>query len=908
MARTAGTSTALLVHGEAGIGKSTLLEGAVATARADGLGVALARGVESESDLPFAALHELCAPLLGLRDRLPDPQARALGGALALEPGGAQDRFAVATALLSLLATAAEDTPLLAVVDDLQWVDSASREAILFAARRLDTEGVVLLLGARDGAGAALDSVPLERLHLRGLDDTAARELLAGAVTGTLAPTVADELVATAGGNPLALRELPTLLSEGQRAGHEPLPARLPPGAGVERALGQRIAGLSDDAATAVLVAAAMQSGHLGTFNRALELLGVGPGAIEEAERAGVLQVDAREVGFRHPLLRSVAYHAAPGSRIRELHLRLADVATDPQRAVWHRAIAAVEPDAALADALEEQARDARTRGGSAAAARALTRAAELTTDTSVRTRRLLEAADDAMSAGGTASARALLDAAAPAADDPLAVPHARLTGRVLVRSGDAVAGVHVLREAADRVLGHDPAAAGVLVLEEAAVHMLAGDMDTLIATAREARALFGSAGADALRDVATLVLAEGLTARGRPDEARPLFAQLAPMLDGAPVDASTHELLGMAGQCLLWLGERSRSRAVLDRLVDEARRRVAPTLLIFPLAARADLAWRLGAWDRALVDAHESVRLARETDNASLLSHALATLARIEAGRGQVPDARRHAAEAIAGAHAAGADAVAVHGHFALGLAALTEGRPGEAADELARAGELADRGHNLDPHWVPWAGDLAEALVRNGERAEAERRVAVLAERGVATGSTWAAGVVARVRGLLEPDGDAALPLLEDALALLEQDGQPFEVARAQLALGERLRRERRRTEARDPLDRAAGTFEALGAGPWAQRARQELEATGRRARSRTDRAEADELTPGELQIALRVAEGMTNREVGAAVFVSPKTVEHHLTAIYRKLGVRSRTELARRLQDVAPALATG
>lgn len=899
-------SAALLLHGEAGVGKSALLGHVADDATQRGMRVLRARGVESESDIPFAGLQELVAPLLGLRDRLPEPQSRALGAALALEPGGGEDRFAVAAALLSLLAVAAEDGPLLAAVDDVQWLDVGSREAVLFAARRIGAEGIVLLLGARDGTGASLEDALVARRRIDGLDDAQARELVTSRVSGPIAPSVVEELVRTSGGNPLALVELPGLLSREQRIGRAPLPPRLPPGQGVERAFAQRLEALSEPARQAALLASAMQAGALEVFERALQADGLDADALEEAERAGVLTVDDGRVGFPHPLLRSVAYHAAPGSRRRVAHVRLAEVAPDVRLRAWHLAIAAVEPDEEVAATLEEAARDARARGGPAAAALANTRAAELTPDPGEAARRRLEAAQDAIAAGAVEQASTLLEQAASAATGPLAAWHARLLGSVGIRAGQAREATAGLLHAADSVRDAEPVVAATLLLEAAGGCMVTGDMETLVNAAGEALELLSGEGLEPLAGVARLVLAAGLTAGGDSAAAAEHFDASAAFLEHAPFAAATAELTAMGGQCLLWLGRRDEAKAVLDRIVTAAREASAPAVLIFPLAARADVHWRTGAWDRALGDAAEAVRLARETANHGLLAHAAATLAKVEAGRGSRDDARRHAAESLAIAGAAGAEAIAVHGHFALGLAALTAGRLEEAADELRRAGELAARGGNDDVHWVPWRGDLAEALARSGAREDAAAQVAELEARGEAQDSTWAQGVALRVRGLLAADGAHGVELLERSVATLEQDGQPFEVARSQLALGERLRRERERQRSREPLERAIEAFEGLGAVPWAARAREELEASGRRARSRKDHSEADELTPGELQIALRVADGMTNREVAGAIFVSPKTVEHHLTAIYRKLGVRSRTELARAMRDVEPAAA--
>ncbi len=898
----AGLSFALLVHGDAGIGKTALLD-AVAE-HADGMRVLRARGFEAESDIAFAGLHDLLSPLLDLRDRIPGVQAQALGGALALEEAATQhDRFALPAAVLSLLGLAAEDGPLLLVVDDLQWIDEASAQALLFVARRLDADGVVLLLAARDGEPWPFDPAGIERLHLTGLAEADARQVLAQRSDG-MSPAVADTLVRTAAGNPLALRELPQSLTAEQRGGTAPLPSPLPPGAGVEAAFSRRVAALPPQTRRALLVLSAMQTRRADRLFAALAQLDLPASALDAAEAAEVTIADGPQVDFAHPLLRSTIYHAATTSERREAHTALAEVAPDAQRRAWHLANSATVPDETIAAALEDAARDARQRGGQATSARAFLRAAELSTDEPSRVRRLLEAATDEVASGHPDRGMRLAEEGLRhTSDDAMRTQLRRIRAQVSLRRAAPAMAYRLLHAEAERLAASDPGQAAVLMLEACAAPMMTGDMAQLRATAQRARELAGGRVESAVL-VATLLIGAALVADGEPEGAA-ILTELEPaLLDSDDLAVGLPEVVVMTGHSSIWVEAFDRADAVLSRQIAMERRASAIGRLVYPLAARSHLDLRRGRWIAALADADESVRLARETGHLNILPHNLAALARVEAAMGRTDDARAHAQESVELARAAGSTAIVLYGHGALGFEALASGRLEEAVEHLDRAAEAQAAARIGEPALVQWAPDRIEALVRLGRAEAAAAALAELDAQAEKTGNTWARACVQRGRGMLAGE-DAIAGHFEAALALHDHTPQPFERARTELVYGERLRRAGKRTAAREWLSAALTTFDRLGAGPWAERARAELNASGRTARRR-DAGPSDELTPQEMQIARLVADGLTNREIGASLFLSPKTIEYHLRSVFRKLDVRSRTELARRFAQELPAAA--
>lgn len=904
-----GKSAALLLHGEAGIGKSALLRAALDAAIDRDFGVLRTRGFESESDIPFAGLLELLTPLLHLREQIPAVQAAALGSALALEPPTPFDRFAVPAGMLSLLAVAAEEKPYLVVADDVHWLDDASREALIFVARRLGAEGVVLLCAARvggDGSSVLEAFEGVDAQAVEGLDDAAAAELLKRESRHRVADEVAHDLVVTAAGNPLALTEMPRGLSADQLAGREPLAGPVPAGEQIENAFARQVADLPDAAREALLVAAAMQTGRHDLFLQALARRGLPADALDPALSAGLVTLDGR-IDFFHPLLRSAIYHAADPVRRRSVHATLADLATSPARRAWHLAAAADAPDEEVAAALESAAAEARARGGVIASARAFERAANLSTDEEARSRRLLEAASEFAQSGHADHALALVGRAQELIPGgALATEVVRVRGRVEMRRGAPVTAHDLLRDEADRIQDENPGAAASLLVEAAVAHMMTGDMEALVATGDRARSLLPSGTDPVIEVLAGVLVGEAHAALGHEDEADALLDPAMPFLTSEYVLAMPSELVGMAGQCSIWYERWDRASAVLDHLVSVARDASAINHIIYPLAAHSVLDFRRGYWSAALADAAEATRLARETRTTPLLTFALSVLAHVEAAMGRRDDARAHGREAVQLSELLGGPAITVYGLNALALDALGAGEVEAAVEYYDRVHRFTQRLHT-QRGIVQFGADRVEALARMGRTEDAFQALEAFADR--LGGGRWALAALARCRGILADK--TAEHHFQTALSHHEHDGQPFEKARTQLAYGERLRRDRRRADAREQLVEALDVFERLGAAPWAERTRVELRATGGAAAAETDSAQKeavaaaglDELTAHELQIARLVAYGMTNREVAAKLFLSPKTIEYHLSQIYRKLDLRSRTQLASLMASELP-----
>lgn len=876
-----GRGGVLALSGAAGVGKSALL--AHAAARAGRMRLLDGTGTELEATLPYAALRRLLGPLFEDGVDLPDPQARALAGALGGEDAD-PDRFLVCLAALALLGEAAADRGLVCLVDDAHWLDPASAGVLSFVARRAHVAPLALLLAGRDGGPGELSMAGVPELRLGGLEAQAASALLREHAGGEVAADVRDRLLASTHGNPLALAEAARTLRPAQLTGEADLPDPLPWTVALERAFLEPLRRFAPDARAALLLVAAEGTGDLAAVRAAAGRLGLDGSALERGGMPGALSVGERTVAFEHPFVASAVYMTASPAARRLAHRALAAVLDDEEQAdrrAWHRATGVPGPSEDVAEALERSAERARRRSGLPAAARALERAAELSATADRRARRLVTAADLAVQGGDPRRARLLTGRArqlAPRAPDvDLEIAHVRAT--LELRDGMPANGVAILREALDGA----PAAGrrGVLAvsaLAEAAA--CAGEPGVFAESARRAAEL-----GDVLDpgDAAILALlgAVAATVAGRPVAAPDVHAALAP---AHALDDST--LLVRAGAAASRLGEGGAAAALIARGVVQARSQGARATLAWALDALALSELRRGLYPSAAAHAQEGRRLALETGGANVACAHASRLALLAAHRGQADDCRRWTSDALAGATGRHLAPAAAAARLALGTLELGRGRPAPALGHL----EAATAGG------APVALDAASSLVEAAVRADRpERGRAALAELAHGWAAVSAPGpraVEACCRAMLA-SGDVAERHFTEALRLHAHVVLPFERARTELLFGEALSRERRRIPAREHLRAALDGFEALGAEPWARRARAELRSAG--AAVRRDRASTlDALTPQERRIVDLVREGRTNRQTGAEMFLSPRTVDYHLRNVFRKLGIRSRAEL--------------
>jgi DNA-binding CsgD family transcriptional regulator len=885
-----GVSAALIVYGDPGIGKTALLDEVAATAA--GFTVLRARPLQTESELPFAGLSDLLRPLLPLLDRIPEPQAAVLSGALALGPPTPGDRFAAAAATISLLAAGAEEAPVLAVVDDAHWLDTPSREALLFAGRRLGSEGVVLLLAMRDRPW--LEAAGIERLELRGLEPDAAGELVARAGRA-VSSGVRERLVADTAGNPLALLEAIATLTDAQLGGSAPIVGPIAVGRSVERSFAQRLEPLPDDTRRALLIAAASYSGDATEI--ALAGMGLAASALDPAEREGLVTTRTGRIEFRHPLLRSAAYHVADPIERRAAHRALARALSPDEcdRIAWHLAAAAAGPDEEAARLLEETAASAQGRRGYATAANALATAARLSPAAGDRIRRTMGAANAFRLGGEAQTAADLLAGVLNLTADPLLRADMQaLRAAALMFVSPLMETFALLVDEAGRVEPHDPERAATMLAIASNAATGAAAVEVVVETARRAARLSESVGGP-VGMLAALALANGLALAGRVGEARVILEPLIPSLETTSPLGEAGVVVVTAAHMLIWMEEWETARRMLERIVSTARGASAVTVLPYPLAILSELELRCGRMASAYAAATESVQLAVETGQAVSSSMSLVTLARVEAVLGLEGACRDHVAAALDVARRLGVPVIENYAASVLGGLELSLGHPERATAHLAECAHLeVEYGVGL-PTAVQWNADLVEAYVRVGRTKDAVRELETLEEQGRGTGSRWAAAAAARCRGLLA-DEDGYETVLLNALEL-HGDQEPFARARTELCLGRRRRHSRHRAAARAVLHQALTTFETLGAEPWAEQARVELRATGETP-APSPGGSLMTLTPQELQVALVVTGGATNKEAGAALFISPKTVEFHLSHVYGKLDVRSRTELVRKV----------
>jgi DNA-binding CsgD family transcriptional regulator len=870
----AGARGALVVAGDPGIGKTSLLEYAIG--RSQDMRVVRTRGVEAEASVPFAGLADLLMPLGDALAGLPIRQAEALESALALGPARPVDRLAVLVGTLNLLCAAAADRPVLAVADDAHWLDQASADAIAFASRRIGADRVAVLIATRSGGPVQL---PVVRPTPLSPEDS--RRLLAD--RGVPEADVGDA-VRNAGGNPLALLEL------AESSAREPhaLPTTL------EEAYAEMVAALPDDARTAVLVLAACRSGRAAVVGRALATCGISEAAFAAAQRAGLVESPGAAIGieFRHPLIRSAAYATAEPVERRRVHAALAAACVEPElewERVAHRAEAATEPDEDLALALERLAADVRLRGGGAATADWYLKSAALSSDGEARTRRLLAAGEAAQTGGrpaATAAILAQLDTAVLAPVDRARVE--RLRGRGEARSGSTLAASSRFLAAAEALAPHDAEAAAALFVEAVDPSIRAGRPRQALAAAERAQVLARSgdgAGLEArlARSASLVFLGDAVAAAHDVDAASEAVGR-------TPAVATDLQLRAYLGMVLAFAERLGPAESTLDQLIDECEGS-APGALTYPLISRSWLRRITGAWDGAQADAQRAVRLARQLGRRSDECWGLSILTWLGAARGRLnPTALEHQ---VTLADELELPYQRLCAHAALGLQALAAGRADEAAVDLVAAVQIKRSCGIADATTRPVIGaDLVEALVRLGRMDEAAAEAGRLQTEAIRSERPSALGLAERARALVAPNGEG----FGRAWDFHAEGVDVFEQARTSLAWGDALRRGGRRVEARRRLEEAREQFGALGATPWEEQA---ISALGRSGRVlRRDPRDRDELTPAELEVASLVAEGKMNKEIAAALWMSEKTVEAHLSRIYRKLGLRNRAELARRL----------
>ncbi len=887
-----GQSAVLVIRGEPGIGKTALLN--YVAAQATDFRLAQLAGVEAETSLPFAAVHQLCGPMLERLDALPQPRRAALSVAFGLSSGPPPDRFLVALAVLGLLSGAADGRPLLVLVDDAHWLDAASAQVLGFVARRLPAQSVAVVFAVR-APGEERELAGLPGLRLGGLADVEAQALLASVIPARLDERVRDRIVAETRGNPRALLELPPGVRAAELAGGFALPEAFGLRGRIEHRDLRPVGALPEAAQRLVLLAAADPTGDATLLWRAARILGIDRAAAHAAVSEHVLEIGGR-VRFSHPLVRAAVYAAATPADRQAVHGALAaatDAGPDPDRRAWHRAHATSAPDEAVALELIDHAGRAQRRGGIAAAAAFLERAVLFTADPAHRPDRALAAARAKFDSGDVAAAEALLaDAAAGPLDQLGRGQTQRLRAQLAVHLGRGQDAPRLLLRAARQLAPVDADAAGQT------------HVDALLAAIHGGRCVPGT-------DVTDVAVA----ARSVPRWPEPLPAGQLLLLglatrltDGSAAAAPT-------------LRSAVRAYRAEERRLD----RLGPAYTIAAQELWDDEAWRELA--------SSQVELARSTGALLLLRSALDDLAGVQTEAGELTAAARLLSEAdglglgvtaelplrVAARRGDETSALALYEHAITDARARGEGRAIAAADYhlavlyngLGRYEPALDAAHRAaaadDIGTSSWAlSELAEAATRCGRADVARSAVDRLSERTTASGTPWALGCAARSRALVA-DGPSTEHLYRQSIECLAASRMAWYLARTRLSFGEWLRRAGRRKDAREQLRGAHDLFADMGAGGFAERSRRELLATGETVRTR--RADArDELTTQERQIAGLARDGLSNPEIGSRLYLSPRTVEWHLRKVFTKLGIRSRRELSRTLpnseSELAPA----
>ncbi|CAN5778892.1 LuxR family transcriptional regulator [soil metagenome] len=885
-----GGSGVLVLRGEAGIGKTALLHD-VRDQAADLRVIALS-GAESEMELAYAAVQQLCAPLLGHIDRLPAPQGNALRVALGLRDGAAPDRLLVGLAVLSLLSDAGAERPTVCLIDDAQWIDRASRQALVFAARRLAADPVVMVFAAR-GTQADPELAALPDLHLGGLADTEARALLSAMMPTRLDEIVRENILAEAGGNPLALLELNRALPPARLAGGYGLAAAKPLATRIEQTYGRRLRELPPQTRMLLLLAAAEPTGEPGWLWAAASRLGIGADAAGPAELSGMVTVNTR-LRFRHPLVRSAIYGGVSQAERRQAHAALAEVISGPaadEHRAWHRAHATGAPDEAVAAELVQAAERARRRGGSAAAAAFLAYAVELTPEPVPRAERALAAALSKLDAGGPEAAARLLATAADADNELLSARVDLVRARIAFAAQRGRDAPPLLLAAAKRLHLVDPALARQAYLEALVAAMIVGRLYSnedgsaaaIAAAARHAPPPPGPATAsDLFLDGLVVRLTDG-------------HAAAAPLLQRAIGQYLEEDAAGSADprshdttlRVLLDLFDQDTYNSLNARQLELLRAAGELTVLPAALTTHAGACVTAGDFAQAadLLEQSEAISTATGAPPHRSIQTYLA------ACRGQEQVGKELAQATIQEATARGEGSEITVVLFALAVLHNGLAHYDEAFAACTTALEYDDvgmYGHLLN--------EMVEAAARSGKTSAAETAAAQLIERAEATGTATALGYSARAKALLSA-GPAAEREYRSAITELEKSPLKVLTARTHLIFGEWLRRENRRTEARTELREGYEMFLQMGASGFAERARRELQAAGEFLRAEQADTSTVRLTTQESYIARLAGDGYSNAEIAGHLFISPRTVEWHLSKIFAKLGVSSRRELRAR-----------
>jgi DNA-binding CsgD family transcriptional regulator/tetratricopeptide (TPR) repeat protein len=885
-----GRSGVLALIGGPGMGKSALL--AFAEQQGHLMAVLRARGVQSETQVPFGGLFELLRPALDCLSQIPRPQAAALESALAIGPPRAEDRFAVGAATLSLLAAFADTAPLLVLVDDAHWVDGSTADALLFAFRRLLADPVAVIISVREGEPSLLDGADLPQLRLHGVDRGAAAGLLAMGASHPVPDDLVGQLHRQTGGNPLALLEASAEIDRFRRGA--PLDTPLPLVTSVSDVYLRRARALPPASLRLLVLAAANDSGDLSVIARAAPLLGLDMDDLSAAEVAGLVGTGDGELYFRHPLVRSAVYNDASHEARRAVHRALADCLPDAEadRRAWHLALSVLGPDEAACSALEQAGRRARDRSAYDVSSKAFDRAAQLAPDDQWRGRLLYGAADAAWLGGQAHRAQELLNAAVKSPLTPEQEASVdTLRGHIAARVGRVGDGQAILSRGAERVAPFDPDRAVVMWAEVANAAFFAGNPAAMQEAAARIAEVAPAAKGRLTLFFATMARGMALTFCGDAKSGAELLHQGVSLAEASDELADDPRMLAWAAMGPLCLREASAGRGLIGRALDVARARAAIGVLPYLLSHVAIGLAAGDRWPEAEAAFHEVLQLARETNQVTDLASALSRLAGLEARQGHEPQSRAHATEALQLSDDHGLRLSEIWAIRALGELELALGNSAEALGYFRRQQEVLGECGIADVDMSP-APELVELYLRIGDRPTAEEAASVFENDANAKGQPWALARAARSRGLLVPDEemDAVFAM---ALGLHAQTPDAFETARTRLAFGSRLRRSRQRARSREQLRAAIQHFDNLGAGPWSKMARAELAATGETARERGP-STRDQLTPQELQIALLLAAGRTTREAASSLFLSPKTVEYHLRSIYRKLGISSRAEL--------------